>query len=269
MPIGADLIQDVDNCSPPEPGLSFWWLGQNGFILKLADQVVYVDPYLKPDERRRTPPLLKPEQITHADWVLCTHDHSDHLDPTAIPGIVGASPQCRFVAPRTARERMLSLEVPADRLVCLDDGDTHQADKLSITAVKSRHEFFDHVEGLGYPYLGYVVQAGGGALYHAGDGQVYEGLLTTLQRFSLDLAFLPINGRDAPRFRRNILGNMTFQEAVDLAGDLGVALAVPMHYDMFAHNAEDPQKFVDYLGAKYPAVRSWVGPPGERVDFSR
>ena len=104
-------------------------------------------------------------------------------------------------------------------------------------------------------------------IYHAGDTVNYDGLLTRLQQFPLDVVFLPINGRDAGRFRRNCIGNLTYQEAVDLAGELRVRLAVPLHYDMFAANSEDPQKFADYLNAKWPGVRSWVGSVGETVEL--
>ena len=62
---------------------------------------------------------------------------------------------------------------------------------------------------------------------------------------------------------------MTYQEAVELAGELAVGLAVPAHWDMFAMNSEDPQRFVDYLAAKFPTVPAHVGPAGERVAFGR
>ena len=35
---------------------------------------------------------------------------------------------------------------------------------------------------------------------------------------------------------------MTFQEAADLAGEVGTVLVIPGHFDMFAHNGEDPAK---------------------------
>jgi L-ascorbate metabolism protein UlaG (beta-lactamase superfamily) len=54
---------------------------------------------------------------------------------------------------------------------------------------------------------------------------------------------------------------------VDLAGELEARLAVPSHWDMFASNSEDPEKFVDYMAAKFPGVRTWVGRAGERADF--
>jgi L-ascorbate metabolism protein UlaG (beta-lactamase superfamily) len=80
--------------------------------------------------------------------------------------------------------------------------------------------------------------------------------------------FLPINGRDAERYRRNTIGNMTYQEAADLAGALRPKVVAPMHYDMFAGNAEDPGRFLVYLHAKFPGQRAWAGRPGERFEVA-
>ena len=80
------------------------------------------------------------------------------------------------------------------------------------------------------------------------------------------MAFLPINGRDGKRYAGGCIGNMTFQEAVDLAGELGPRLVVPIHHDMVAHNSADPDPFVDDLNATYPGVACAVAAPGERVE---
>ena len=56
---------------------------------------------------------------------------------------------------------------------------------------------------------------------------------------------------------------MTYQEAADLAGWLDVPLVIPAHYDMFAMNLEDPQKFLDYMQVKYPALEARLLAPGE------
>jgi hypothetical protein len=62
--------------------------------------------------------------------------------------------------------------------------------------------------------------------------------------------------------------NMTYQEAVDLAGTLRPDLTGPGHYDMFKHNSEDPQKFADYFSLKYPGLKYWIGNHYEEVRFS-
>ena len=65
------------------------------------------------------------------------------------------------------------------------------------------------------------------------------------------MQLLPINGRDAERYRNNCIGNMTYQEAADLAGEVGPRIVIPGHWDMFADNSADPKAFADYLNVKY------------------
>ena len=263
---GAELLAEVDVAFVAEGHGRFWWLGQHSFILKLGTTRIYIDPYLSPSPARQTPPLFAPEEVTNADLVLCTHDHGDHIDPFALAGIVHASPHALFVAPRPHRARMLEIGVPAERLLLLSHGDSITAAGVTVHGVKARHEFFEEGPD-GFPYLGYVLEGNGTRAYHSGVTLVYDGLAPYLSRWRLDAAFLPINGRDAVRYRSGCIGNMTYQEAVDLAGELEVGLAVPSHWDMFATNSEDPSRFVDYLAAKFPGVPCWAGPAGDGREF--
>ena len=41
---------------------------------------------------------------------------------------------------------------------------------------------------------------------------------------------------DAKRYRQNCIGNMTYQEAADLAGEIDPQMVIPGHWDMFADN---------------------------------
>lgn len=263
---GQELIAEIQETETPSGTGAFWWLGQHSFIVKLGGCTVYIDPYLEPSPARQTPPLFMPEEITNADLVLCTHDHLDHIDPYALEGIVRASPEALFVAPRPHRERMLFIGVPESRLRLINADETVEAAAVRVTGVKAKHEFFYETPE-GFPYLGYVFEGNSVCGYHSGDTLVYEGLPATLRRWRLDVAFLPINGRDAERYQSGCIGNMTYQEAVDLAGELRVGLAVPSHWDMFRNNSEDPQRFVRYLAAKFPETPCWVGRAGEAVRF--
>src|SRR5947207_12725733 len=94
------------------------------------------------------------------------------------------------------------------------------------------------------PFLGYVVSAGGVRVYHAGDTVVFDGLVDRLRELRVDLALLPINGRDAEREAAGIVGNIDAREAAQLAEEIGADAAVPLHWDMFAWNPGDPAEFV-------------------------
>jgi L-ascorbate metabolism protein UlaG (beta-lactamase superfamily) len=261
---GNALIQDIANAQPAAGSIAFWWMGQASYVIK-GDAVLYIDPYLTPSKGRQTPPLLKYEEVTNADLILCTHDHLDHIDPNTLPPVMAASPQATLIVPRPHVRRVADLGISTDRIVGLTHGGTYRTGSVTVTALKAKHEFFEEDPELGFPYLGYVVETNGCRFYHSGDTVPYEGLLPSLQELKPNVMFLPINGRDAQRFKSGCIGNMTFQEAVDLAGETQPTWAIPMHWDMFLGNQEDPQKFVDYLEAKYPEIRTWVGAAGEQV----
>lgn len=269
MRSGMALVREIEGLDVPRGGAAFWWLGQMGYAVKVwaggAPRILYLDPYLAPSPSRQVPPLLAPEEITHADFLLGSHDHADHIDPVAVSGIVAASPGCRVITSRVARGHVLALGVPPERAIGLDDGLPFEAEGLRITAIPAAHEFLDRDAAHGYPYLSYVIEAEGVTLFHAGDTLRYEGQLDRLSRWRLDVAFLPINGRDAERYTRGCIGNMTYQEAVDLAGSLRPRLTVPGHYEMFANNAADPAAFAAYLSAKYPDLACWIGAHGTAV----
>ncbi len=263
------LLEEIDATETEAGRAAFWWLGQHTFVVKAARKVMYIDPWFAPWESRQTPSLLTPQEACFADWALVTHGHEDHLCLDTLPHLVEASPKALIVCPKTERMRVIQEgHVPESRLRAITANEVLEEDGVRITAIKSKHESFDEHPIHGFPFLGYVVEVGGVTFYHAGDTIMYDGLLATLRQWPhLDAAFLPINGRDAERFLRGCLGNLTFQESVELAGELQVGLAVPAHYDMFIGNQEDPAKFVRFLDAKFPGIPSWVGKAGERVWF--
>jgi len=265
MKSGTALIAEI-NATPVEAGDAvFWWLGQLGYVVKTATAIIYFDPYLTPRPDRLVAPLLHPEEVSNANLVLGTHNHSDHIDRPAWPRIAAVSPNARFIVPRAVAAQAAQMNLDPTRVIGLDAEAEWQASGTQVTAIAAAHEFFDRDEVTGYPYLGYLVRSGGVTIYHSGDTLRYEGLETRLRQQPLDLVFLPINGRDARRLRAGIIGNMTYQEAADLAGGVRPRLTVPGHYDMFARNGENPALFADYMRVKYPGLHFWIGPHGTAV----
>lgn len=265
------LIADVKACAVNEMECAFWWLGQQGFILKMGTKIIYLDPFLSGLPDRLIPPLLDPAEMTNADLIFGSHDHVDHIDRKAWPDIAAAAPDTIFVVPKLLKDDLAcGLNIDHERFVGMDDGLQVEANGVEITGVAAAHELLDRDRTSGHcPYLGYIIKASGVTIYHAGDTCMYEGLITKLKHFDLDAMFVPINGRDAVRLAAGCIGNMTYQEAADLAGALSPGLTIPAHFGMFSFNTADPKLFVDYMRVKYSALRVCLCEPGKRYMISK
>lgn len=264
---GRALVDEVSATSVPYGSCAFWWVGQHGFIVKLGEVVLYIDAYLTPNEARNIPPLVTPSEVTNASGILGTHDHGDHIDRPSWPGMASASPKATIIVPKLVRQSVIEeMVLSPDRVVGLDDGISTSVGGVRITAVPAAHELLhiDEVTGL-HPFLGFVIEGNGFALYHAGDTTIYEGMQQKLRQWKFDLALLPINGRDAKRLKSNCIGNMTYQEAVDLAGAIEPGITIPTHFEMFNGNTENPQLFIDYINVKYPHLQAQVPVHGLRT----
>jgi L-ascorbate metabolism protein UlaG (beta-lactamase superfamily) len=269
------LISDIDGLKVGERALAFWGLGQVGVAIKGPEGVLYVDPYLTDSDgeggslERTFPPPLRPDEVTNADWVLLTHDHIDHTDPDTVLPLSAASPQVRFVAPSTSRDTLVEAGLDAERVVVPEVGKPMEVAGATVTAVPSAHTELEYDPERGYTFLGYVIECNGVTVYHAGDTVVYDGLMETLSAWNIDVAFVPINGRDFFRTAQNIIGNTDFREAAQLAETLDFGLIVPTHYDLFAFNGADPGHFVSHLYDLNPMRRHKLLRPGELLYFAK
>ena len=91
-------------------------------------------------------------------------------------------------------------------------------------------------------------------MYHAGDTIVTDALREALDPLGIDVALLPINGRDVEREARGIVGNMGAAEAVELAVAIGSSTLVPYHWDGFAGNTVSPGATADLAAGRLHVV---------------
>lgn len=241
------------NGTVPYGSAVLMWMGQMGFWIRMGSTVLSIDYFASETGDRQFPPPVEASKVKGISCFLGTHDHLDHIDRPSWKIWSETCPEACFVVPRMHVPSLCGDGFPEKRLIGLNDGESAQIGDITISAVAAAHEFLDRDGQTGlYPCLQYVIEGNGVRIYHAGDTCRYEGMLPKLQAYGkIDAALLPINGRDAKRYRANCIGNMTWQEAADLAGELRPGVVIPGHYDMFAGNSADPAPFADYLDAKY------------------
>lgn len=245
------------------PGtVALWWLGQAGFAIRAGGLVLLLDPFLAPMAERASPPAFEPDDAVDVDVVTCSHEHYDHLDLASLPAIARASPNARFVIPRPLVDAVADAGVPRQRIVGAQPDERIRLDGVTLHPLPARHgvgmadaySFGRELSGGLYRFLGYVVDDGVARVYHAGDTIAYDGQAERLRALEVDVALLPINGRDHYRESAGIVGNLDHREAARLAADAGVDLLVPMHYDTFATNRGYPSHLVDFVGREQLAL---------------
>lgn len=234
--------------------LEIQWLGQATFLYRFPTGItVCTDPYLSygaggGKTRPRMLPVLVPPSQLDADVVAITHDHSDHFDENALRGIA-ERPGTVFVGPASCREHWLALELPGERFLRLDQGESLEIDDLRLTATHAAHS-----SGSRRDAIGVVLVAGERTVYHVGDSEYTEQLVENVSGLAPDLMVVPINGRG---------GNMDHEQAAQLAQVVRPRAAIPMHYGMFQNNTADPQTFVDACRALQLAARIVIALPGK------
>ena len=86
------------------------------------------------------------------------------------------------------------------------------------------------------------------------DATDEDALRAALSPLVFDVALLPINGRDAEREARGIVGNMDQAEAVELAAEIGATTLVPYHWDGIEGNTASPGAAVDLADGRLHVV---------------
>ena len=251
--------------------MNMTWLGQAGFAIRAGATTALVDPFLAPYEGRRYESAVRADEAAGLDVVLCTHEHVDHFDAVSASAFARSSPECVFVVPTPIVDMVTEVGVAHDRVIGMQPGDVQKIGGLSVRAVPAMHGvtmedaygFGEELSGGQVRFLGYVLEADGVRAYHAGDTIPYDGMDVILRELQVDVALLPINGRDADREARGIVGNMTEREAAWVADEIGAGTLVPMHHDLFAANRGWPAHVVEAVEREDRDVAVLV-PPRER-----
>jgi len=130
----------------------------------------------------------------------------------------------------------------------------------------AHHEFNVNASGEA-AFAGFVLDLDGVRLYHAGDGILYEGQVERLRPMNIDIAMLPVNGRDLVRERAGIIGNTDAREAFWLADAIGSPVVIPMHNDLFTMNRAPWASVWETRDTHYPHLRCHRLIPGEMMLF--
>lgn len=217
--------------------MNITWLGHSA--VKIAgSKTIYIDPFLSDNPAAS----MSPDEITEADVVVVTHDHSDHLgDSFAICKKTGAVLVAIHEIAVMAGEEGITAEG-------MNIGGTVEADGVKVHMVNALHSC-----DKGDP-AGVVLEMDGKTLYHAGDTALTYDMNLIGEFFQPDLSFIPIGDRYT-------MGVRSASKAVEFTRTKKV---IPIHYDTFPLVNADPNEFKKLVGDTAEVI---ILKPGETASL--
>jgi L-ascorbate metabolism protein UlaG (beta-lactamase superfamily) len=243
-------LSSLDKINLQSNQLAVWWLGQAGFLCSSRTYRFIIDPYLSDSlaikyrtselkHIRLMPIPVKPSQLKGINWIFSTHEHSDHMDIGTLPDLISSNQESEFYAPWAAEEKVFNFLQIDRRITNLVDRNDHiqLSSSISVDVIAAAHEELQFDKFGHSVFLGYIFTINNIRIYHSGDCIPYDGLADKLLSYNINIALLPVNGRDKYRKSRGIRGNFHFEEAVELCRIANIETLIPHHFGMFEFNS--------------------------------
>ena len=234
----------------PDGTVAIHWFEQSSFALKGAgDTIVLVDPYSPHDRPSRflhpEPPI--DEAAWRADVVLLTHNHGDHTHTATLERLQRHSPQARYIGPAHSVVALgHETDIPAAQCAVVTAGETETHADVEVSAVFSKPPFGDPVAGIppaDTEHLGFVVDLGDVRVYVSGD-PIYnfadnDALTSAVADLAPHIGLLTCHPSE---------GEFPFFDGcARLASKVGLAVAVPAHYECFRDRNYAPAAWQEAL----------------------
>jgi L-ascorbate metabolism protein UlaG (beta-lactamase superfamily) len=217
-------------------GLKVLWCGHSTFLVTSPKGVrLLFDPWLTTNPS--CPATAR--KVGGVDLMLISHGHSDHCeDAVGVARDTGAI----VVAPYELVSWLERQGVKNTRPMNI--GGSQTVSGVEIAMVNALHSS-SALDGGQNTYLGsatgFVVRfEDGPAMYFAGDTALFGDMRLIGERYSPDIAFLPIGDRYT----------MGPEDAAIAAEWLGVKTVVPMHYGTFPELTGTPDELRKFTGPK-------------------
>ena len=232
-----DWCQPVDLTTPE--GDAVWWLGHASLLLRISGQYILTDPVFSrraspvsfAGPLRKTPAVISVAGLPPIDALVISHNHYDHLDSATVRQLLQRFPELILFVPLGLGDWFRRRG--AKHIVELDWWQSYVHQGITYSAVPAQHwsmrSFWDRNCAL---WCGWVFEGSERRFWFSGDTGYTPELLTIAQRFGkLDAIALPI-GAYAPEWFM-ATNHMDPRSAVSLWQQLGMPLAIPIHWGVF------------------------------------
>ncbi|MBM4041573.1 MAG: MBL fold metallo-hydrolase [Planctomycetes bacterium] len=248
------LSQEIESATVPPQAVRLWWLGGAGFAFKThAGRIVYVDPYLSDAvtrlhgfKRMCLSPIAAEE--VKADLVISSHEHTDHLDPDALPVIARNNPQCRFAGSASCMGPYGEFGIEPRRRTVLRPNRSYDLGGVTIHTARADHGDYAPTA------VAMLLDFDGVRILYTGDTALRPEWFKPLYALKPEVLIPCINGN---------FGNMNHVDAARMAAQARPRLVVPCHFWMFPEHGGDPAAFLHACRHFCPRVKVAILSPGE------
>jgi L-ascorbate metabolism protein UlaG (beta-lactamase superfamily) len=198
-------------------GVSFHWLGHDGFRIIAGGKTIYTDPYQ----------LSKAQHNKHdADIAFISHNHFDHLSMDDLKHIIAK--KTSIVAAKECVDQLRSTGAAEVKGVAPGDRLTVQGLSVEVLAAYNVNKKF-HPKADGK--AGFVITVNNMRIYHTGDADA----IPEMSAAKPDIALVPVSGTYV----------MTAEEAAEAVNEKikPKKLAIPMHYGAIVGSEQDAMRF--------------------------
>lgn len=270
---GNDLLHEISCTQIPGSCIAIWYLGQMGILAKTPDLTICFDPVLNDlfdpqgNSRRCYHQPFSAESLTGIHYVVCSHNHADHLNLETLLPLYQANPTARFIVPAPEVSSLTGCGIPDSSVIgAIQNSIIPLSDGSCIYPIAAAHEVYTADEQGRQKNLGYIWETPDIHVYHAGDTVVTNQLIADVcSHAPIHLACIPINGIDTQRRNQGIIGNMDCRDAAYFSSQIQADLTIPLHYDMVMNNTENPLIFASYMQSMYSGSKYHIMQLGERL----
>jgi L-ascorbate 6-phosphate lactonase len=212
----------------PPYGLSLWWTGNAGWLVRSGtlllgvDLVLEEEPFLAEysmDVRYDRP--LRAADLTGLTYALVTHAHGDHFGRVTSRILLEKSKAC-FVLPQSCLRVADELGIPPDRRIQAVPGKELRLERVTIHPLHTIHgdRYGSVYKEASFDDCGYVIDFGGVRILHPGDSVLLQEQLE-LQNIAVLLVSITEH-------------NTWIENSARLANTLRPGFILPMHYDTYS-----------------------------------
>ena len=261
---GTFLNQEIEKYQVPKGQVSLWWCGGPSWVLKTDEGGIFlIDQWCGPSHYttidycgvckqngaesmnwlRLNPQVIDPFSFHHVDGVFCTHVHNDHCDFYTIKGTMQTT-EAKYVAPPEAVKRLCEFEVPKERIVTAENGESIKLPGAEILFLPNYDDCAIKTgEGepleYGQAACSFLFKTSAGNILFMGDTWYNDAYVAVGKSQNIDVAVFDI-GYNAPV----MFDKMTPYDGARLGKALNAKVLIPDHWENWANSSSDPDMLI-------------------------